>query len=249
MNTARCALSAIGLVKDGFAIGAHPIVIRFMKGIFNLKPNRARYSEIWDVNKVLIYLKSLSPIAKLSLKMLTLKLAMLIALTLASRTQSIHLLSISNMQKGYDSYILQYSDLLKQTKPGKSNPVALLKAYPVDRRLCVMFTLKEYLKRTESIRDSATSLFLSYVKPHNSVSRDTISRWLRVVMSNAGIDCTKFKTHSIRSASASKAKLQFVPIEQILKVAGWSNTKTFGLYYDKPVKVDQNSFSDAVLRL
>ena len=68
-------------------------------------------------------------------------------------------------------------------------------------------------------------------------------------MNNAGIDCNKFKTHSIRSAAASKAKLQFVPIDQILKVTGWSNTKTFGTYYDKLVKVDQNCFSEAVLRL
>ena len=149
----------------------------------------ARYCEIWDINKVLLYLKTLSPIAKLSLKMLTLKLVMLIALTLASRTQSIHLLSISNMQKGYDSYTLRYSDLLKQTRPGKSNPVAVLKTYPVDRRLCVIFTLKEYLKWTQCIRDNRTCLFISYVKPHNPVSRDTISRWLWTVMSNADIDC------------------------------------------------------------
>ena len=249
VNTARCALSAIGLIKDGFAIGAHPIVIRFMKGIFNLKPVKARYCETWDVDKVLLYLRRLSPVVKLSLKMLSLKLAMLLALTLASRTQSIHLLSISNIQKGYDTYTLHYSDLLKQTRLGKSNPVATLKAYPVDRRLCVIYTLKEYLKRTECIRGSKTCLFLSYVKPHNNVSRDTISRWLRTVMSNAGIDCNKFKTHSIRSASTSKAKQQFVPIDQILKVAGWSNTKTFGTYYDKPVAADQNSFSEAVLRL
>ena len=220
-----------------------------MKGIFNLKPTKARYCEIWDVNKVLLYLQRLSPVAKLSLKMLTFKLAMLIALTLASRTQSIHLLNISNMKKGYDTYTLQYSDLLKQTKPGRNNPVAVLKAYPVDRRLCVIFTLKEYLKRTEKIRNDRTCLFISYVKPHNAVSRDTVSRWLRTVMSNAGIDCAKFKTHSIRSASVSKAKLQFVPIDQIIKVAGWSNTKTFGTYYDKPVNVEKNSFSDAVLRL
>ena len=57
------------------------------------------------------------------------------------------------------------------------------------------------------------------------------------------------KTHSIRSASVTKAKCQFVPIDQILKVAGWSNTKTFGTYYDKPVKADMNSFSEAVLKL
>ena len=123
-----------------------------------------------------VYLQMLSPIANLSPKMLTLKLSMLIALTLATRTQSIHLLSISELKKGYDIYTLQYSSLLKQSRPGRSNPVAELKAYPSDRRLCVVFTLKEYLKRTSTLRDNITSLFISYIKPHKKVSRDTIRR-------------------------------------------------------------------------
>ncbi|MCG7878554.1 MAG: tyrosine-type recombinase/integrase [Candidatus Thiodiazotropha taylori] len=249
INTARCALSAIGLVKDGFAIGAHPVVIRYMKGIFNLRPCGPKYTEIWPVSKVLTYLQKLSPIKELSLKLLTHKLVMLIALTLASRTQSIHLLSIENMSKGYDTYTLQYRGLLKQTKPGTNNPMAELKAYPIDRRLCVIFTLKEYLKRTQSLRQSETCLFISYIKPHKEVSRDTVSRWLRTVMSKSGIDCDKFKTHSIRSAATSKAKVSFVPIDKIMKVAGWSSTKTFGTYYNKPIRDETSVFTDAVLKL
>lgn len=139
INTARCALSAIGIVKEGFSIGAHPLIVRYMKGIFNLRPSNPKYCEIWDASMVLLYLQKLSPVSELSLKMLTHKLAMLIALTLASRTQGLHLLDIRDMRKGYDTYTLFYSDVLKQTRPGKSNPVAELKAYPCDRRLCVVF--------------------------------------------------------------------------------------------------------------
>ena len=40
---------------------------------------------------------------------------MLIAPTLASRMQSIHLLSISKLKTGYDIHTLQYSSLLKQS--------------------------------------------------------------------------------------------------------------------------------------
>ena len=225
INTARSALSAIGLVKEGFAVGAHPIIVPYMKGIFNLRPTIPKYCETWDVAKVLLYLQKLSQVSTLSL--LTHKLAMLIALTLASRTQSIYLLDIRNMKKAYDTYTLFYRDLLKQARPGKSNPVAELKAYPCDRRLCVIFALKEYLKRTSTIRKDETSLFVSYVKPHRAVSKDTISRWLRTVMFNSGIDCTKFKVHSIWSASTSKAKLNFISVDKILSVAGWPNMKTF----------------------
>lgn len=145
-------------MKDGFGIGAHPVVIRYMKGIFNLRPSGRKYTETWPVSKVLIYLQKLSPIKELSLK-----LVMLIALTLASRTQSIHLLSIENMSKDFETYTLDYSVLLKQTRPGTNNLMAELKSYPVDRLLCVIFTLKEYLKRTQSLRQGEARLFISHI--------------------------------------------------------------------------------------
>lgn len=247
LNTARSALSAIGVVIEGFPAGAHPLIIRFMKGVFNLKPSLPRYSHTWDASIVLAYLLKLTPACKLPLKFLTYKLAMLIALTTASRSQSLHLLDIANMEKGFSSYILYYSGLLKQTRPGSSNPVAELKSYPPDRRLCVVFVLKEYLKRTKDFRNAETCLFLSYIRPYKPVSKDTISRWLRTVMHKAGIDVNKFKCHSIRSASTSKAMSSFVPIDQILKVAGWSNVNTFRKFYNKPVA--DNQFAAAVLKI
>ena len=42
----------------------------------------------------------------------------------------------------------------------------------------------------------------------------------------------------VRSASTSKAKLNFVPVDKIISVAGWFNTKTFATYYNKPLKTD-----------
>ena len=37
-------------------VGSHPLVIRYMRGIFNLRPTKVRYTEVWDVNKVLCYI-------------------------------------------------------------------------------------------------------------------------------------------------------------------------------------------------
>ena len=227
VNTARSALSAIGIIIDGFAIGSHPLVVRFMKGVYNLRPSKSRYVQTWDISCVLSYLRRLSPVGELSLKMLSLKLVMLLALILASRTQSLHLLSIENLRKGYSSYVLQYSGLLKQSKAGRNNPYVEVFAYPPDRRLCAVFVLKEYLRRTEPLRANNTNLFISYVKPYRTVTKDTISRWLRAVMFNSGIDCSKYKPHSIRSAATSKAKVNMVPVQDILKVAGWSSPLVF----------------------
>ena len=54
-----------------------------MKGIFQEKPPRPKYTKLWDVSIVLSYLQSLSPVDKLSLKELTLKLLVLILLVSA----------------------------------------------------------------------------------------------------------------------------------------------------------------------
>jgi hypothetical protein len=52
-----------------------------MKGVYNLRPSKPKYCKTWDVSNVLGYLRKLSPIKFISLKDLTLKLVMLIAIT------------------------------------------------------------------------------------------------------------------------------------------------------------------------
>ena len=45
------------------------------------------------------------------------------------------------------------------------------------------------------------------MKPHQEISKDTIARWIKVILSRAGIDVGQFGAHSERSATTSKAKL------------------------------------------
>ena len=68
VNTARSALSSIIILPDGQTFGEHPLVRRFLKGVFELKPSLPKYKEIWDVAIVLNHLKTLSPVTEMSLK-------------------------------------------------------------------------------------------------------------------------------------------------------------------------------------
>lgn len=247
LNTARSALSAFGLTFSNVPVGRHPLVVRFMKGVFNIRPVVHNNVNIWDVSFVLRYLTRLSPVSDLSLKDLTFKLVMLIALTNASRSQTIHLLDLKHMQKRKDGFYFTMNSLLKQSRPGYKNPQISLKAYPPDRRLCVFSVMKEYLQRTESIRCRENRLIISYIKPHKSVSSNTIARWIKTVMCRAGINTEIFTAHSVRSASTSKAKLNCVPISDILSKAGWSNMSTFAKFYDKNISRDK--FGESVLKI
>ena len=83
LNTARSALSTI-ITVDGVSIGCYPLVVRFLKGVFNLRPPVPRYKEVWDLSIVLRFLKTLTPVASLTLKnLLSLKLVMLLSLVTA----------------------------------------------------------------------------------------------------------------------------------------------------------------------
>ena len=144
LNTTRAALSSLGIVLGSHTAGTHPIVVRFMKGVFNSRPPQPAYSCTWDVDKVLMFLRKLSPVKHLTLKDLTLKLTMLMVLTNAARVQTIHLLSVHNIKKLRSEFILQFTSLLKQSRPGFVCSLFHLKAYPPDRRLCVYRVLKEY---------------------------------------------------------------------------------------------------------
>ena len=94
INLHRSAIPMTHLPVDGICVGSHPFISRLMKGIFNLHPPCPRYVQTWDVSVVLHYLKYLSPAPLLSMKNLTLKLVMLMALVSLCRANLLHKLDL-----------------------------------------------------------------------------------------------------------------------------------------------------------
>ena len=90
INSHRSVIFMRHLPIDNVCVGAHPLVSRLMKGIFNPRPAVPKYLKTWDVSVMLKYLISLSPAPSLSLKKLTLKLVMIMAIIKASRADLLH---------------------------------------------------------------------------------------------------------------------------------------------------------------
>ena len=212
-----------------------------MKRGYKSAPPMPRYKTTWNVQVVLTYLSSFPEVAKLRVKPLTLKTIMLVALVTAQRGQSLHMLDIEFMTERPDRFEFTLLEHVKQSRPGYEALSIMLKAYLADQKLRVFSHMKEYLTRTSPLRGSVTGVFITLVKPYKHVSRDTISRWIRSVMKDAGVDVIQFKPHSTRAASTSKAKAAAVPIQEILKTAGWSSSRCFDRYYNKPVQTNRFS--------
>ncbi len=217
LNVARSSLASFVVLSDSaHTVGTHPLIVRFLKGVFGERPPEPRYEFIWDVKIVLNFLRKWSPHGMLTLKQLTLKLVMLIALVTAQRSQTIHKLHLDNLTLNSSTAIFSITDKVKQSRPGMPGVTVSLTAYPMDKRLCVVTYLEHYIFKTRALRDCngafENRLFISYKKPYAAVSKDTVSRWIHVVMKLAGVDVSQYKPHSTRAAATSAANKLGVPV-------------------------------------
>lgn len=242
--SAKAALSHSFVLwqTDIFETNEH-LVRKFMKGIWNKRPQLTNTSPVWNPVVVLNYIRCQDwPLSLIDLSRFTVTL---IALATAARTQTVTALRLDQLtvlENG--SIACTIGSPLKQSRPGFHQGMILLSKYPGDTRICPVAYLNEYLKRTKLMRHvDTTSIFIGVQKPHHAVSASTIGRWIKETLKMAGI--VNYSAHSTRSASTSSAKSAGVPIATIMKNAGWTAENTFAKHYDRPIL--QNTFQHTVL--
>ena len=73
----------------------------------------------------------------------------------------------------------------------------------------------------------------------------TIARWVVNVLNEADVNVSVFSARSTRSAVSSKASDKGLNLAEISKGAGWSNAKTFAMFYKKTIS---ENFGQVILR-
>ena len=241
---ARSALSSFIFSKD---FGNHFLVRHFMKGAFESRPQFNFNSKIprWNVGDVLDFLKNWFPNEELSLKELSLKCCFLLIMSSGQRLQTLSKIKINNIFFKEGSCSIVIDELLKHSRRKIQQAPIEINGFKDNVALCPLKTLRDYMFKTKELRNNKgifqEKLFISYQKPHKAVHTETISRWIKVVMHKSGIskDVTAYTTRSIATSSASAAG---VPINSILKAAGWSSQLTFARFYQKEVDIKFDSY-------
>ena len=219
------------------------MISRFMKGVFNEKPSLPRYTRTWDVRVVVLqYLKTMDIT---SLIALSCKLAMVFLLVTAQRCQTLHVIKLGDIDHSPDGIVIDISQLIKQSRPGVHLAPIVLNAYKTDESLCIVKTLNTYITRTEGLRKD-DNLLISTTKPHGKISKQTVARWIKIFLKQAGLP-TVYTAHSTRAATTSNAYDKGVPLQKIIKAAGWSNARTFATYYKRKIENDNLSVHQALM--
>ena len=176
------------------------------------------------------------------MKELSKKLAALLLIVSVQRVQTIHLLKVSCIQFPTTGCTIHVVDKLKHTRPGYHQKPLELPYFQADEKLCAVKCLEEYIKRTKDLGQNCDQLLLCHARPHSPASKDTVSRWLRDVLTDAEI--CDFTPHSFRGALALAMLNSGATLDDILKSAGWTNALTFYKFYNRPVKEAKKLHTD-----
>ncbi|KAK6033949.1 hypothetical protein COOONC_28548 [Cooperia oncophora] len=199
-SSAASSKAAVTTIPDLVFVttwGKDSVVVRFMEGLFRANPRMARYIINLDENPLL------------SLRQLTLKLTILLALCFPKRVSEIAPFSLGSLQRNAHRWVffIDYRNKI----PRYGRPLsAVYEAYEDNRLLCPVKTLQQYLAAAEEFRGQENALSLSYASPHRPISAAT------TVLVEAGVG-GDFSAHSTRSADTSKAYKQGVSLEAIMR--------------------------------
>lgn len=251
-STLNCHRSALSLII-GSRIGNDDRIRRWFKGVYRLRPCIPKYTNTWDPATVLSYLKHWYPLEALDIRKLTLKTAMLLALTTGQRVQTLSLIKYNNIKEYEGGIDIILTDIQKTSAPGRFMNKLSLPFFISNPDICPVKTLLQYLEMTKELRENSDciKLFLTIKRPFKPASTQTISRWLKLVMKDSGIDVQNFSPHSTRHAASSRAYRSGLTTDSILRAVGWSNrSSTFARHYNRPLSNEdnvQNSFARAVV--
>ena len=159
---------------------AIPLVVQLLKGAYNLRPLLPRYSSMWDVGAVLSFIESKGTNNNLTLKDLSQKLGMLLALTAIERVSEVIAHDLRYRHYSQDGVMFHLPELTKKSKVGSTLKSSFHASFPSNPKLCVIECLREYEKRTLGFRPKDPSmpnrLLLSHIKPHKPISFAILGR-------------------------------------------------------------------------
>ena len=201
-----------------------------------LRPSMPRLpGVVWDINQVLNYIKTLPHNRDLTLMQLSAKTVFLLLICTTRRHADIMAIHTGYIFKDANCFVCQLQNLSKTYSLTNISVQNLeVVRFPQDTQICPYKALSWYLYRTKSLRHSCKWLFV-ITTDHTEAAPATVSRWIKNIMSEAGIDKNLYKPHSTQGASSSFLLSSDMPLDDVLKKGCWLTPSVFKSHYARTV--------------
>ncbi|CAD6226402.1 GSCOCG00005805001-RA-CDS [Cotesia congregata] len=169
LNLSRAAISLIS--KN--SLSNDPLLSRFIRGTYKIRPARPKYSETWDTDIVLTYIEKMTDLDKLKLKELTEITATLLILITAHRLQTLALIKTENIIESTVGLKIKIPDLIKTSRPGEKQPILSIPFFKDRRNICPASaqTIGHWIKDLIKKAGVDTNIFTAYSAKHAAVSK------------------------------------------------------------------------------
>ncbi|KAK4879135.1 hypothetical protein RN001_007281 [Aquatica leii] len=170
-------------------------------------------------------------------------------LTSGHRLQTFAKIRIHNINITNTSVEIKILDKLKTSNITKAQPILIFPDFSNKPELCISNTIKYYLTYTRRTRSSMDdNLILTHKRSFRAASSQTISRWIKQVLNESGIDTERFSGYNVRHASTLAALRGGLHIETIRKSAGWTDkSNIFTQFYNRLRQIKEN-FAEVVFK-
>ena len=142
-NLKYATLRGYNAALKGYLTGVDTELLnKALKGIHNVRPPRAKYTAIWDVNLVLAYIGSMITDTDMDI---TSKVATLLMILSGNRVNMLSHMKLTNMYITNSECTFVFDDVLKHSRPTFNDKPRVLRMYPDDNKLCPVKNIIDYL--------------------------------------------------------------------------------------------------------
>jgi site-specific recombinase XerD len=227
IKTAVAALKFYLKIYKRVDLLENPLLDLFARGAKNKAPLPREKSDIWNPETVLAWLKT-QPIPS-SFLACGREAILLILLATGWRVDDVWKLS-TRLIVSEEDVTCFFAEKRKCRIRGTFTISQKIGRFDECVRVCPVRALIRFRDRALAIRKEKTFLFISSTGLR--ASKDTLRKWVQILLEKAGIHAS---AGSCRSASTSAACEKKRSIDDILKSAGWSSENTFRTFYHRKV--------------
>ena len=231
-------------------LSSHPVLRDLLRSFRISFAEHQLRPPAWDLAIFFRFLNSseFEPLSEASLRALSQKTLLLVALATAKRVGELQALSSvvtfvrSDARLSYVPQFVAKSESLTRSIP-RSFLVKSLSDFAAglddDLLLCPVRALRIYLDRTRSVAPVCHRLFISPRRSSRAMSKNAVSFFLREVIHAAGASrpgVGSVRAHEIRSVSTSVAFHRNWSVSAVLESATWSSSSVFSSFYLRDIQ-------------
>ncbi|KAN0033197.1 hypothetical protein ACTFIV_005208 [Dictyostelium citrinum] len=252
INSHRSMLNHLLSLKNQTDISHDPFITRIMTGIHKLRPASAKYNEIWDANLVFRYLSTINIYPRFTFSALLHKTLVLCKMFGLARSSDLVKWSFKALKVTTDSIKGPVINAKEQrnTKNADISILELTSLEDANLSVCPVRHLATYLRSSSKKRTSKSGDSVFIQADGTPLQVDDINKVVISTLSKSGIDVTKFKSHSTRSAMASLLLSNNIPFHVVKKMGRWKSNDTVDTFYDKKIIGEKSGgFLNTVVQL